>query len=121
MELKELEKKTVGDLREMAKQYEEVESTIAMKKEELVEFLRMKLGIEKHHVPKGIGRHDLKAKIKDLKKRRDAALAAHDLKELKRARTLIRRTKHRLRLIIEKAEHMEAVKHKEASPQPPAS
>lgn len=114
MELKELEKKTVVELREMAKQYEDLEGVTGMKKETLIHHLCEKLGIErKHHLPKGIGRHAMKERIRAIKKRRDEALAAHDHKALKRARALMRRAKHRLRKTVTKAEHAEEVKHTE--------
>jgi response regulator of citrate/malate metabolism len=125
MELKDLEKMTVTDLREMAHKYEDIKGAIGMKKEQLVEILCEKLGIEKKHaLPKGIGRKALKERIRVLKERRDAALAAHDHAALRRARVLMRRTKHHLRDVVEKAEHGK-VKPKEgtapAAPAAPAS
>ena len=122
MELKDLEKMTVNELREMAHQYEDIKGAIGMKKETLIDVLCGKLGIEKkHHLPKGIGRRALKERIRALKERRKQALAAHDAKALKRVRTRIRRTKHHLRDVIEKAEHGE-IKPKEGSaPAAPSS
>jgi hypothetical protein len=119
MELSELEHKTVPELRELAEKYEDLEGVSGMKKEALIDALCAKLNIKKKiEVPKGIGRHDLKARILVLKKQRDEALAAHDGKALKRARTLLRRTKHRLRDVIEKATRAEKASEKKPSPAP---
>ncbi len=115
MELKELQKKTVGELREMAKQYEDLEGITGMKKETLIDILCQKLGIErKHHLPDELGRDAMKGRIRALKKRRGEALAAHDHAALKRTRTLMRRAKHRLRLVVSRAEHLEDVKGAQA-------
>lgn len=109
MEYSEIRHKTVTELREMAKQYEDIEGAVGMKKEDLIDVLCEKLGIEKvHALPKGLGRHALKERIAVLKKQRDQALAAGDHKALKHSRTLLRRTKHRLREVIEKARRLEA-------------
>jgi hypothetical protein len=109
MELSDLEKKTVTELREMAAPYEDLVGVTGMKKEQLIDVLCSKLGIEKKHaLPTGIGRRALKQKIRALKKRRDEALAAHDARALKRVRTLLRRTKHRLRDVVEHAARAEA-------------
>ncbi len=126
MELSELEKKTVIELREMAGAYDDLEGVSGMKKEDLIDALCAKLGIEKKKaLPTGIGRRALKQKIRGLKKRRDEALAAHDAKALKRARTLMRRTKHRLRDVVEHAAMVKAASDakakKNAAAAPPAS
>lgn len=125
MDYNELKRKTVTELREMAHQYEDIKGAIGMKKEDLIDILCQKMGIEKvHALPTGIGRHALKERIRALKKRRDASLAAHDHKALKRARTMLRRTKHRLRDVIEKVRHAEALAakvKKDESPAAPAS
>ena len=121
MEYSDLKHKTVTELREIAHEYDDIEGAIGMKKEVLIDALCKKLGIEKvHALPTGLGRHALKERIQALKNKRNEALAAHDPKALKRTRTLIRRTKHRLRDVIEKARHMEALaeaaKKKKAPP-----
>jgi len=118
MEAHDLEKMTVNELRDLAHKYEDLTGVTGMKKETLVAILCEKMGIErKHHLPKGIGRHAMKLRIRELKKMRDAAVAAHDSKGLKKTRTLMRRAKHDLRALIEKAEHGK-VKAKEAPAQP---
>ncbi|MBI3449248.1 MAG: Rho termination factor N-terminal domain-containing protein [Acidobacteria bacterium] len=122
MELKELEKKTVVELREMARTYEDITGAIGMKKEQLVEILCKKLGIEKKHAPpKGIGRKALKERVRALKAKRDAALSAHDAKALKRARTLMRRTKHHLRDLVELANKGKVKPKEGAAPAAPAT
>ena len=122
MELKELEKMTVIDLREMAHKYEDIKGAIGMKKEQLIDLLCEKLGIEKKHaLPKGIGRKALKEKIRALKLRRDAALSAHDAAALKRARVMMRRAKHHLRDLVEKAERGKVKPKEGAAPAAPAS
>jgi len=122
MDLHELEKKTVNELREMAHQYEDVKGAIGMKKEQLVDLLCEKLGIEKKKaLPKGIGRHALKAKIAALKQRRDEALKAGDHKALKRARTMMRRTRHKLRDVVEHAARAEKLKPAPPSEETPAA
>ncbi len=113
MELHELEHKTVTELREMAHQYDELVGVIGMKKEQLLEILCEKLGIDRHvHVPTGIGRHDLKARIRNLKTRRNKALEAHDAAALADARHEIRSTKRKLRRIITRATRAEPAKPK---------
>jgi len=120
MEHEDLRKMTINELRELAHKYEDLKGVHGMKKDVLVDILCDKMGIEKkHHLPKGIGRRAMKDKIKELKTRRAAALTAHDLKALKKVRVLLRRTKHNLRDLIERAEHGK-VKPKEGA-QPPAA
>ena len=123
MEYNDLKHKTVTELREIAQEHSEIEGAIGMKKEDLIDALCKVMGIEKvHALPTGLGRHALKERIHALKKKRNEALAAHDPKALKRARTLIRRTKHRLRDVIEKARHIEALAEaaKKRKPEPAA-
>lgn len=99
MDWHELEKKRVVDLREMVKQeLPEVTGVVGMKKEQLVELLAHKLGIERpHKVVKGIDKTKVRGRIKDLRQLRDQALAAHDSAELKKQRRAIHRLKRRLR------------------------
>ena len=99
MDWAELQKTRVSDLRDMMKEHlPEVTGVIGLKKEELVEALAKKFGIEhphKHVV--GIDKTTLRAKIKTLKVSRQAALEAHDPAELKKQRRAIHRLKRRLR------------------------
>jgi hypothetical protein len=99
----DLQKTRVGDLRDMMKEHlPEVQGVIGLKKEELVEMLAEKLGIEKphKHVEAGLGKRAIKAEIRDLKVKRQAALEAKDSAELKRYRRLIHRKKRKLRRMM---------------------
>ena len=113
MELHELEHKTVTDLREMAATYDDVIDTLAMKKEQLIDLLCEKLGIDRTvHVPTGIGRRKLKARIQELKTKRVEVLAAHDSAALATVRHEIKSSKRKLRRIISRATHREGAKAK---------
>ena len=104
MEYHDLQKTRVVDLREMMKEHlPEVVGVTAMKKEELVDLLAKKLGIEQphKHVAAGLGKRAIKAEIRDLKLKRQAALEAHDAQELKKYRRQIHRRKRRLRRMME--------------------
>ena len=104
MDYQELQKTRVGDLRDMVKeQMPQVQGVIGLKKEDLVEMLADHLGIEKpsKHVAAGMGKSGIKAEIRDLKVKRQAALEAHDAVELKKYRRLIHRQKRRLRRMMQ--------------------
>jgi len=104
MDYHELQKTRVADLREMMKEHlPEVEGVIGLKKEELVLQLADKLGIEQphKHVAAGLGKRAIKAEIRELKVKRQAALEAKDADELKKYRRLIHRRKRRLRRMLE--------------------
>ena len=103
----ELKHKTVADLREIAKGIEEehaepVKGYTQMNKEHLLEALCAALNITKHehHEAKGLDKATVKAQIKELKKRRDDALGAHDHALLK----TVRREIHDLRVKLHRAE-----------------
>jgi hypothetical protein len=104
MDFHELQKTRVADLREMMKEHlPDVEGVIGLKKEDLVDQLADKLGIEKpsKHVAAGLGKRAIKAEIRDLKIKRQAALEAHDAQELKKYRRQIHRRKRRLRRMMD--------------------
>ena len=104
MEFHDLQKTRVGDLRDMMKEHlPEVQGVVGLKKEELVDMLADKLGIEKpsKHVAAGLGKSGIKAEIKDLKVKRQAALEAGDGAELKTYRRKIHRRKRRLRRMMQ--------------------
>lgn len=104
MDLHEIESKTVNDLREMAKEYEDIEGAVGMKKEALLEILCGKLGIDRHeHVPEGIGRRKMRAEIRDLRVKRDEALEKKDTAALVGVRGAIKSKKRRLRRQINRA------------------
>ena len=103
MDFHELQKTRVGDLREMMKEHcPETTGVVGMKKDELVAALAEKLGIEAphKHVAAGLGKRAIKAEIREMKVKRQAALAAGDGAELKKFRRLIHRRKRRLRRMM---------------------
>jgi DNA-binding IclR family transcriptional regulator len=99
----ELKHKTLAELRDIAKdiEHEAVQGYTQLNKEHLIVAICRALGIEmhEHHEVVGIDKAPLKARIRELKKRRDAALTAHDRAQLKNARRSI----HRLKRQIHKA------------------
>lgn len=99
----ELKHKTVAQLREIASgiDHEAVKGASQLNKEHLLTALCTALGIDMHvhHEVKGVNKAELKAKIRDLKKQRDGALAAHDHKQLK----IVRRDIHHLKRKIHRA------------------
>jgi len=99
----ELRKKTVAELREIAKgiDHEALKGHTQMHKADLLRALCTALQIETHghHDMAGINKTEVKAKIKELKKKRDEVLMAHDHVQLK----AIRREIHRLRRMIQRA------------------
>jgi hypothetical protein len=97
----ELKTKTVAELRTMAKEigHEALQGYTSMRKDILLRALCTALGIGagEHREALEFDRHGIKARIRELKARRDAALQARDSKELKRIRRKIHRLKHRIR------------------------
>jgi len=83
----ELKHKTVADLREIAKglDHEAVKGASQMHKEPLIQALCTALGIDAHvhHEVVGIDKATVKAKIRELKKKRDEILASKDRQELR--------------------------------------
>ncbi len=98
----QLKHKTVVELRELAKgiDHEAVKGYTQMNKEHLLVAISNALGIKhEHHDVVGVDKASIKSRLKDLKKKRDEALAAHDAVQLK----AVRRTMHRLKRQIHKA------------------
>ena len=98
----ELKHKTVADLRDIAKgiDHEAVQGYTQMNKDHLLVALSKALGIQhEHHDVVGVDKSGIKAKIRELKTQREAAIAAHDHAQLK----VVRRTIHRLKRRINKA------------------
>lgn len=89
----ELRDKTIGQLRDIAKdlKHEAVQGYTQLNKEHLLVALCTALGIplHEHHDAAGIDKAALKAKMRALKKERDAALAAGDGEKLKSVRRSI--------------------------------
>jgi len=100
--IEELKHKTVADLREIAKgiDHEAVQGYTQLNKEHLIFALAKALGIQhEHHDVIGVDKAAIKARIRELKTKREAALAAHDHAQLK----AVRRNIHRLKRQIHKA------------------
>ena len=100
--IEELKHKTLADLREIAKggDHEVVQGYTQMNKQHLIAALAKALGIQhEHHDVIGVDKAVIKARIRELKTQREAALAAHDHAQLK----VVRRTIHRLKRRIHKA------------------
>lgn len=98
----ELKHKTLAELRDIAKdiQHDAVQGYTQLNKEHLVGALATALGIQHtHHDVVGIDKSSIKARIRQLKTQRAAALEAHDHAQLK----TVRRTIHRLKRQIHKA------------------
>ena len=98
----ELKHKTLAELRDIAKgdDKEIVQGYTQMNKEHLLGALAKALGIQhEHHSVVGIDKSGIKARIRELKTQRAAALDAHDRAQLK----VVRRTIHRLKRRIHKA------------------
>ena len=99
----ELKKKTVAQLREIAAgiEHEEVKGYSQMNKNHLLKALCNALGIDmfEHHVARDSHKTQIKAQIKDLKKKRDEAIETHNKKEMR----VLRRQIHHLKRILRKA------------------
>ena len=98
----QLKHKTVAELRDMAKgiDHEAVQGYTQMNKDHLLVALSKALGIQhEHHAVVGVDKSSIKARIRELKGQRQAALTAHDHAQLK----VVRRTIHRLKRQIHKA------------------
>jgi len=98
----QLKHKTVVELREISKgiEHDAVKGYTQMNKEHLLRALADALGIKhEHHDVVGVDKASIKSRIRELKKKREEALAAHDHGQLK----TVRRTIHRLKRQIHKA------------------
>jgi hypothetical protein len=95
----QLKHKTVAELREIAKgnEHEALQGYTQLNKEHLLVALSNALGIQhEHHDVVGVDKAGIKARIREMKKKRDEALAAHDRAQLKSARRTIHRLKRRI-------------------------
>ncbi|HKZ00949.1 MAG TPA: hypothetical protein VJ180_01840 [Pyrinomonadaceae bacterium] len=98
----ELKHKTVNELRDIAKgiEHEAVQGYTQLNKEHLLIAISKALGLpHEHHDVIGVDKAAIKTRIRELKKKRDEALSAHNHSELK----VVRRTIHRLKRQIHKA------------------
>ena len=98
----ELRHKTLAELREIARdiEHEAVQGYTQLNKEHLLVAISKALGLKhEHHDVVGVDKASIKARMRELKTKREAALAAHDHAQLK----VVRRTLHRLKRRIHKA------------------
>jgi Rho termination factor, N-terminal domain len=98
----ELKRKTIQELREIAKgveAHEAVQGYSQMNKDHLLPALCKALGIDthEHHQAAGIDKPAIKARMRELKKQRDAALAGQDHEALKKVRRHIHRLNRQIR------------------------
>ena len=100
--IEELKHKPVAELRDIAKgiEHEAVKGYTQLNKEHLITALAKALGLQHtHHDVVGVDKASIKARIRELKVKRSAAIEAHNHAELK----TVRRTIHRLKRRINKA------------------
>jgi REP element-mobilizing transposase RayT len=97
----ELRAKTVDELREIAKTLdnEAVKGATQMNKDHLLPVLCRVIGIDAHvhHLVEGIDKGAVKARMKQLKQQRAAALDAHDPELLKSLRRQLHHFNHQIR------------------------
>ena len=102
---KPLEKMTVKDLKEMAKEIPEISGVHGMKKDELIVAIKEAKGIQDEPVKKSVASaggtsvSEIKTKIKALKTQRQAALEASDKKMATIYRRRISRLKKKTRQV----------------------
>ena len=95
---KPLDKKTVKELREIAKETPEITGVHGMNKEELLKAIKAAKGIVEEKAPKtDASIKEIKQKIKALKVERDAALEAQEKKKATIYRRRIARLKKKTR------------------------
>jgi len=100
--IEELKHKPIAELRDIAKgiEHEAVKGYTQLNKEHLITALAKALGLQHmHHDVIGVDKAAIKARIRELKLKRAAAIEAHNSAELK----TVRRTIHRLKRQIHKA------------------
>jgi len=120
MDLQTLNKMTVVKLREEAHKFD-VKDALGMSKEQLVDLLCDKHGIErKHAVKRGIGRRALKARISALKKERGETLASGDRSKIRKHRRRLHHARRSLRKVIARAARAEAIAEAKRAREAPA-
>jgi hypothetical protein len=98
----ELKEKTIQELREIAKgveNQEAVQGYSQLNKEHLLPALCKALGIDshEHHAVTGIDKPAIKAKMRELRKQRDAAVEKHDADTLKSVRRQLHHLNRQIR------------------------
>jgi hypothetical protein len=104
LEYRDLRKKSLDELRDMASQY--TEGVALLKKEQLIELLCTELGIKKKVQAEGVDIPAIKQQIRALKVKRQEFLEGKDGVHLKRTRRKIRALKRRIRKgVVEATRH----------------
>jgi DNA-binding IclR family transcriptional regulator len=97
----DLKEKTIQELREIAKdiQHEAVQGFSQMNKEHLLPALCKALGIDvhEHHTVSGIDKAGIKARMRELKQKKQAALEVHDHVQLHQLRRQIHALNRQIR------------------------
>src|SRR5262245_58816225 len=97
----ELKAKPLAELRELARtiQHDAVQGYSQMNKDHLLPALCQALGIDthEHHVAVGIDKPALKARMRELRQERGAALEAHDHAALHNIRRQLHQINHQIR------------------------
>jgi hypothetical protein len=103
MDWKDLEKMTVVKIREEALKQPEIQGVRGKTKAQLMDEMAALLHIEKPHVHLTDKvfhtKEDMKMKIRQLKKDRDASVEAHDHRRLHELRRQIHKLKHQIRKV----------------------
>jgi hypothetical protein len=94
----ELKKKTVNDLREIAKGIQNIHGFTQMNKEHLLKEIctTLKIDMREHHVAVVMNKTQIKNQIKILKKKRAEVTAARDATQLRFTLDAIHRLKRKL-------------------------
>ena len=100
--IRDLKEKTIQELRDIAKGVENQDAVAGysqLNKEHLLPALCKALGIDthEHHHVSGIDKPAIKARMRELKKQRDAALEGHDSDALKSVRRQLHRLNRQIR------------------------
>jgi hypothetical protein len=97
----ELKGKTVAELREIAKgiQHDAVQGYSQMNKDRLLPALcrALNIGMAEHHEARGIDKPAIKAKMRELRKKRADAVESHDHVVLKNIRRQLHSLNHQIR------------------------
>ncbi len=98
----DLQKKTVAELRELAKgiDHEAVRGHTQMHKDQLIAAICRALGLDTHvhhHLVAGFDKSEIKARMHRLKAERAEALEAHDSQRLHAVRRELHALNHRIR------------------------
>jgi DNA-binding IclR family transcriptional regulator len=97
----ELKGKTIQELRDIARElhHDAVQGFSQMNKDHLLPAVCKALGLDvhEHHIVTGIDKPAIKARMRELRKDRDEALAAHDHAKLKSVRRHLHRLNRQIR------------------------